>query len=139
MRTLSQAQLEREQRGVDLLDQTISDTLDRIGLSEEKVAELAVGPAAREKLKGILARLARNKRPFGQCKRDLAKHHPEMTDEQTDKICGRLKSIVKGTGRAKALSASGDACALLDKDTITLLEAADDEAIAAFDTEEASV
>lgn len=130
---LVDAQAERHRRGEELLDRRIDSMLDQIGLAEDDLVALAVGASAREKLKGILARLAKQKHPFGQCMRDLAKHRPEMSKQSRERICGRLKSMVKGTGRAKALSNdTPGACMLIDDDVFALLARVDDEALEAL-------
>jgi hypothetical protein len=125
----------RDQRGRALLDDRIDFVLDEIGLSDERLVELAVSPADREKLKGILQRLARQKHPFSQCMRDLAKHRADLPEESRKRICGRLKSMIKGTGRVKALSLSDDpACPLVDADVSALLSQVDDAALEAFES-----
>lgn len=125
----------RDQRGRALLDDRIDFVLDEIGLSDDRLIELAVSPADREKLKGILQRLARQKHPFSQCMRDLAKHRADLPEESRKRICGRLKSMIKGTGRVKALSLSDDpACPLVDAGVAALLSQVDDAALEAFES-----
>jgi hypothetical protein len=129
---LALAQSSRAARAADLLDRRIESMLDAIGLSEANLTNLAVSPADRQKLKGILARLARQKHPFSQCMTDLAKHRPDLSDESRRQICGRLKSMIKGTGRVKALSLSDEACPLIDPSMFALLEHVDDAALELF-------
>lgn len=133
---LDLAQANRAARGESLLDDRIEFLFDEIGLSEDRLVALAVSPADRQKLKGILARLARMKHPFKTCMSDLAEHRPDIPEEGRKRICGRLKSMVKGTGRVRALSLSDDsACPLVDASVATLLEKVDDEALRAFEAE----
>jgi hypothetical protein len=133
---LDLAQANRAARGESLLDDRIEFLFDEIGLSEERLVALAVSPADRQKLKGILARLARQKKPFTTCMHDLEKHRPDISEEGRKRICGRLKSMIKGTGRVRALSLSEDSsCPLVDADIATLLEKVDDEALRAFEAE----
>lgn len=136
MSSLDLAQGRRSERGATLLDDRIDFLLDEIGLSDERLVALAVGPDARKKLKGILARVARKKDPFKTCMSDLAEHRPELTVEAHKKICGRLKSMIKGTGRVKALSLSIDdssSCPMVDASVAALLEQVDDSALQAFE------
>jgi hypothetical protein len=124
----------REERGVSLLEDRIDFLLDEVGLSDDESITLAVSAADREKLKGILQRLARQKKPFTTCLHDLEKHRPELSDKSRREICGRLKSMIKGTGRVRALSLSDDsACPLVDADVAALLEKVDDSALQAFE------
>lgn len=126
------AQASRADRATLALDRRIDKMLDAIGLSEERLTQLAVSPSDRQKLKGILARLARQKHPFSQCMTDLRKHRPELSDSSRRQICGRLKSMVKGTGRVKALSLADEACPLIDANMFALLEKIDDAALELF-------
>jgi hypothetical protein len=133
MTALDLAQEARHERGEDLLDARVEFMLDEIGLSDDRIANLAVSAADREKLKGILKRLARQKHPFTQCMRDLRKHRPDLPTESRKRICGRLKSMIKGTGRVKALSLSDDAsCPYVDSATASLLDQVDDAALEAL-------
>lgn len=126
MTTLSEAQELRRDRLACDLDRRIDEVLDRIGLSEEKIALAPedVTPDERKKLKGILKRLAQQKNPFTQCMRDLRKHKPEWSEDRRKRTCGTLKAIIKGTGRVRALSEDGS-CALIDDGVADLLAMAD--------------
>ncbi len=140
MSNLADARASRHLRAEAQLDLNVEHVLDSIGLSEERVIELAVSPADREKLKGILKRLARKKHPFSQCMRDLAKHRSELPVESRKRICGRLKSMIKGTGKVKALSQTEEdgACMLIDEGVAKLILAVDDDKLAALINEEES-
>jgi hypothetical protein len=137
---LEDARRHRLELAENLLDARAELVLNAVGLTDERVTELAVGPAAREKLKGILKRLARKKHPFSQCMRDLAKHRSELPVESRKRICGRLKSMIKGTGRVKALSQTEEdgACMLIDEDVAKLILAVDDDKLASLINEEES-
>lgn len=129
---LSLSQASRRERAQVALDRRIESMLDAVGLDQKTC--LAAGPDARAKLKGILDRLAKQRHPFSQCMRDLAKHRPELSEPSRKRICGRLKSMVEGSGRAKAFSdeLSDDSCPLVDVEVFALLEKVDDAALDSF-------
>jgi hypothetical protein len=127
MSGLALAQEERRARGEATLDVWVEQRLDKVGLSEELLLGAEnVGPEARKKLKGIIARLRKNPHPFTQCMQDLREHQPGWSESRRKKTCAVLKQLAgrgSGGGNQSSLSsASGGACVLLDDDVASLLD-----------------
>lgn len=119
---LDEAQEQRRQRLIGAQDHSDEDFLNRIGLTEELCTQLAIGPQARQKLKGIIGRLRKLPHPFTQCMRDLKKHKPEWSEDRRKRTCQTLKVAA---GRAKASSGTALAespCVALGEDEFKLLE-----------------
>lgn len=118
----------RRRRLEAAVERQIDTRLDAVGLSERSVENLGtadVSPADRTKLKGIIARLARQKKPFSVCMRDLRKHQPDWSDERRKRTCQTLKTLAgRSSDKAGALSEDG-ACVLVDERIAVLLEHAD--------------
>lgn len=123
---LSEAQTDRRARAEALLERETDALLDRVGLTEALVLGTGnVSPADRKKLSGIINRLRGKKHAFGTCMRDLAKHHPEWSDDRRKKTCAVLKQLAKpGSTNASEFGGEG-ACVLLDDGVANLLALAD--------------
>lgn len=126
------AQQERRRRGDETLDAWAEELLDSVGLTESRLnlGTDNVSPADREKLKGILKRLASKAHPFTQCMRDLEKNHPEWPDDRRKRTCAVLKQLIgkkngKQSSTAMGLGLSGDGCPLVDGGVVRLLELVD--------------
>lgn len=122
---LSDAQADRRARAELLLERETEDLLNRVGLTEALVLGTEnVSPADRKKLSGIINRLRGKKHAFTQCMRDLAKHHPEWSDDRRKRTCAVLKALAK-PGSTNASEAPVGACAIIDDGVANLLDLAD--------------
>lgn len=128
----TQLALAQQARMDVLYDEELDRHLDVL-LSEAD----AVGPAARNKLKGILRHYAKDPHPFRACVKDNMKR---FGPGRTERVCATLKDIIRGTTRWRGHpsadhGASGIAGALaepLDEDVEALLLSIPDEKLEAF-------
>lgn len=131
---LTRAHEDRRSRAESLLDEQADSFLNRIGLTEEKCIELAIDPGERKQLKGIIARLRKVPHPFTTCMRDLRKHKPDWTEDRRKRTCQSLK-VAAGRAGEHSASINDGVCMLLTDAQATLLEHADQEALAEIEAE----
>lgn len=136
---LELSQSDRARRGDALVDARTESLLGHVGLSEERCLQLAaedVGPYARKKLKGILAKYRKSAHPFEECRRDQVSNG--LPDKIARERCATLKDILMGTthwrkGSKKMHAAdhlSIEPCSLIDEDVAMLLDHVDTRALA---------
>lgn len=82
---------------------TVDEQIDR-ALTVVLSAD-AVGPDARDKLRGILKHYAKDAHPFRACVRDNMKR---FGPGRTEKVCATLKDVIRGTTRWRNVEASDD-------------------------------
>lgn len=99
MNTLDQRFDERLDSAFDTKLDELIDVLQFSGVRLEappgQGGASTVGPAARNKLKGILKHYAKQTHPFSQCVRDQVKHG--LSESHAKGRCGTLKDIIWGT------------------------------------------
>jgi hypothetical protein len=80
--------LAQQKREEDLLDTYIGERLDIL------LSAKTVGPAARQKLSGLLKYYAKKKHPFRACVKDNMKR---FGPGRTEAVCATLKDLMMGT------------------------------------------
>lgn len=129
---LADAQAARSERGDASLELAIDVVLDRLEDARTNLSNAdRVGPAAREKLKGILKKYAKSAHPFADCVRDNRKRF----GTRAENVCAVVKDIIRGTTKwrgnkkldkgapgVKGLSMGQCPIVDMDDDVITLLE-----------------
>lgn len=119
---LAQAQDERRTRGEALADQVLMSNIDLLCDSLEldgPGSAKRVSPAARKKLKGIIAKYAKSAHPFRDCVKDNTKRFgPEMAKH----VCGVIKALGKAPTKKVGLA---QACPVesIDQESFDLLYA----------------
>lgn len=117
---LEDAQASRRARGDQVLEAWVEDRLSLAGL---ELGTADVSPAARVKLKGIIARLAAKPHPFTTCMSDLREHKPDWSEDRRKKTCNVLKALAgRGSGNQMGLGLSESVCLALDDDVVDLLD-----------------
>lgn len=114
---LSDAQAARRARVSASHDTDIDRALDHFGLSVERVERICLGtanvsPSDREKLKGIISRLRRQKHTFTTCMNSLRRNKPEWSEERRKRTCAVLKALAKPGSKGSAKL--GDGCPVLE-------------------------
>lgn len=126
---LADAQVSRRAHEEEILLARVDRDLDSVGLSEADVRDIALGtanvsPSDREKLKGIVARLRRQKHTFTTCLNDLRRNQPSWSEDRRKRTCSVLKALAKPGSRGSA-SLSCATTADLDDGVLALLAHAD--------------